>query len=214
MRKKTPRSDLFWSHVDVKGVNECWEWKGSLTNGYGGFQGQRAHRVAWELTHGVRPELCVCHVCDNRKCVNPGHLFLGTRADNNRDKISKGRQSRGSQTGNARLTEEQVASVRRMRSGGRRLKEIASAFGVTKQTISRVCRGEMWRHVEVKVSNSRPSFSLGEGHPRSRLTESDVIDIRTLRSFGARGTDLCAQFNVSWGAIQKVLNRTTWRHVA
>lgn len=83
----------------------CWEWRGGLdTGGYGHFnvpgdggrlRAARAHRMAWTLRHGDPGESHVLHRCDNRLCVNPAHLFLGTNADNVADKVSKGRQAKG-----------------------------------------------------------------------------------------------------------------------
>ena len=76
----------------------CIEWIGSGSRGYGAIKidgvTHRAHRVAWELAHGFIPAgLFVCHRCDNPRCINVEHLFLGTPADNNNDKIAKGRQA-------------------------------------------------------------------------------------------------------------------------
>jgi hypothetical protein len=95
----------FWENVDVRGDNDCWPWKlipGK--NGYGlvtlyKFK-QTAHRVSYELHYGPPPELpgshgtCVMHKCDNRICVNPNHLMIGTQADNLRDMYAKGRDGR------------------------------------------------------------------------------------------------------------------------
>lgn len=92
MRPPFPReyASLFWKHV-VKQPTGCWEWGGMSYDGYGFYaiwgKGQwRAHRVAYELTHGNVPRnLMVCHRCDNGLCVRPTHLFLGTNYDNMRD---------------------------------------------------------------------------------------------------------------------------------
>jgi hypothetical protein len=92
----------FWEHTDVRGPDECWPWKLAPGNaGYGlvtlwKFK-RTAHRVSYELHHGPIPDLggnhggCVLHKCDNRICVNPNHLFLGTQGDNMRDMFAKGR---------------------------------------------------------------------------------------------------------------------------
>lgn len=97
----------FWSKVNK--TEGCWLWTaGRFSNGYGVFyngkSNTRAHRFSWALEHGEVPEnLYVLHRCDNRRCVNPAHLFLGTAADNAIDMVNKGRSTRGINTrsGNA-----------------------------------------------------------------------------------------------------------------
>ena len=89
----------FWEKVDIKGTGECWNWVAAIdTSEYGAFKynGKKvnSHRMAWFLTYGDFPDLLVLHSCDNRKCCNPNHLFLGTYRDNVKDMISKNRDNR------------------------------------------------------------------------------------------------------------------------
>ena len=109
-RRRSGSVDLFvptpvqriYANVVIDGSTGCWNWtKSTNPGGYGFFRMNHktflAHRVAYELLVGPIPEgLCACHHCDNPRCVNPAHLFIGTRADNNYDSIKKGRRhSRG-----------------------------------------------------------------------------------------------------------------------
>lgn len=89
----------FWNKVAIKSSSECWIWQGAKfrDQGYGriiiNYKDVRAHRVSWELVNGPIPSgLLICHHCDNRLCVNPKHLFLGTHKDNNQDCVNKGRK--------------------------------------------------------------------------------------------------------------------------
>lgn len=138
-------------NVDVRAPDECWEWKGTtLRFGYGRLAiGRRyvdsSHRISYRLHFGEIPSgMQVCHTCDNRKCANPHHLFLGTISDNQSDKVKKGRQSRGSQMATAKLTDEAVTTIR---SSSLTNKELALKFGVDPSIISEVRAGKRWRHV-------------------------------------------------------------------
>lgn len=146
----------------------CWEWnRAQSANGYGSVSFGRAlrsvgaHRVAYFLHHGVQPgELCVCHSCDNPICVNPDHLWLGTKGDNNRDMDAKGRRRAGPHIGgdhpwlrphnigsanpNAKLTEDVVL---RIRASDLTNDALAAELGMSAHTIRDVRRGRSWAHV-------------------------------------------------------------------
>jgi hypothetical protein len=144
----------FWDKVDKNG--QCWKWKAATNaNGYGIFGINRgcklAHRVSYEMAHGPIPEgLCVCHTCDNKPCVNPAHLWVGTVADNNADRDRKGRASGGGLKGQdhsqAKLTADDVENIRanEMNLTQRELGEI---FGVSQTLISHIIRRKIWSHV-------------------------------------------------------------------
>jgi hypothetical protein len=139
----------FWKFVDKSG--ECWLWIGHKNYGYGMFclksrTRKRAHRVAWEITNGDIPDgLLVCHRCDNHACVNPGHLFLGTDADNAVDKVLKGRQARqcGEHHPGAKLTWEKVSLIRSLTHRTRN--SLANEFGVSAMTISHIRSNKRWQ---------------------------------------------------------------------
>ncbi len=124
----------------------CWEWMGQK-NGYGygliwrDGKPVRAHRVMYEL-HAGKPlgaDEVVCHRCDNPKCINPDHLFVGTRADNNADMRAKRRHKFSEAHWNAKLTASDVAEIR---NSGELQHVLAAKFGVSQPTIGRIMRGE------------------------------------------------------------------------
>lgn len=143
--------ERFWSLVDQRG--SCWLWTGAMNaKGYGVFDARlngqkfwRAHRYAWALENGKIPDdMFVCHECDNRWCVNPAHLFLGTVQDNHRDAMSKGRHTHGEMTGSSKLTEDQV---REIRSAHGTDAELAELYGVHPTQILGIRNGSKWRHL-------------------------------------------------------------------
>jgi Autographiviridae endonuclease len=140
----------FWSKVQIGEEDDCWEWqRATQSHGYGSTtigkaKTALAHRVAYELDVGEIPErMCVLHRCDNRKCVNPNHLFLGTIQDNNRDKLEKGRQAKGEKNGRTKLSWGQIQAMEALyAAGGCTYRDLATAFNISAGYAGQIIRGK------------------------------------------------------------------------
>lgn len=136
--------------------DDCWEWLRSLSPfGYGKawWNGKmyQAHRLSWEAYNGEIPDgLCVLHRCDNPKCINPSHLFLGSHKDNNKDMAKKGRHwdCRGSNNPRTNLTEENILEIRSLIQKGVSPLEISTMYNVNRPVIYEIKSGKNWSHVK------------------------------------------------------------------
>jgi len=144
-------SERFWSKVDKKGEDECWNWLGALdSSNYGqikvNYERVKSNRLAYKLSCGEIPEgICVLHKCDNPKCCNPKHLFLGCHFTNMVDRHNKGRDATGENCGNSVLTKEKVMEIRQMYKTGKYThRGLGKIFGTCKSNIYAVVNNITW----------------------------------------------------------------------
>ena len=144
----------FWDKVDVCDPPSCWLWTGyRIPSGYGqthldNRQKVYAHRVSWSICIGPIPSgVEVLHKCDNPPCQNPGHLFLGTQADNVHDAILKGRSDHtfGEADGHVKLTPDSARVIQDLWTSGYTQVYIADGFGVSPSTVAHIVHGRSWK---------------------------------------------------------------------
>lgn len=151
--KKLSLTQKLFSKILVDHVTGCWNFNGVITSdGYGQLwhegRARRAHRAVYEHYFGAIEEGgLACHKCDNRRCVNPHHIYIGTAADNNRDVRERGqpgKAKRGVEHHNAKLCPDDVLKIR---GGGQPQRQLAREFGVSQTTVSEIQRGLIWGHL-------------------------------------------------------------------
>lgn len=202
---------------------DCWEWTACTTpQGYGQFvfngKMQGAHRVSWQIHRGSIPDgMLICHKCDNPKCVNPDHLFLGTHKDNSVDMSIKGRGSlkRGEKHPSAKLKEEDVKEIFNL-SGKLSQREIAKKFNVTQGLIVNILNHRSWRTVSSSMKSMSPngvaSNQKGSNSGRAKLSQKDVEIILKMRGLKT-SVQVGKEFNVTSGNIRSIWARRSWSHL-
>ncbi len=146
----TPTKEKFFL-ASFEKTETCWNWTGTITKrgyGYATINGRRihAHRLSYFYHYGELPEgLVVCHTCDNPKCVNPDHLFLGTQADNMQDKVNKNRHLFGEKHGMSKLTEKDVLFIRSLEKPN--YAQLGRQYNVCPETIAHAYKRETWTYL-------------------------------------------------------------------
>lgn len=150
--RRDPR-ERFWSKVQ-KRADGCWVWTAGTHRGYGLFRVQhgrpmaRAHRLSYEWAKGpIPPGLVVMHSCDNKRCVNPAHLSIGTQHENVCQAVERALMPRGQRKCNAKLSTRQVHEIRERCAAGESMRRLALEFGVSAPTVQAIVHHRKWRNV-------------------------------------------------------------------
>ena len=221
MVPRRPEAERFFQKVN-KIPGGCWEWQATRSRGrdggYGIFYGydplhgkkriMAAHRWSYLHHQGPIPSgLIVMHICDNRACVNPAHLMVGTFRDNARDMVSKERW--GGPSGEAHfntcLTTQQVEEIRRRYADGEGYQyQLAEEYGISQSTIGRIVRGEVWAKASGPVGPGRPH--RGGRHHHAKLSTDQVQEIREKYATGGiTHRELAEGYGVSAKHVGEIL---------
>ena len=141
-------TERFWQKV--RKTDSCWLWTSALdTHGYGQFKLGGRTKMAHRLVMGDPKGKHVLHRCDNPRCVNPDHLFIGCHADNMRDMAAKGRGKapRGEATKMAKITEKQAKEVVSRLNNGEKMVVIARMMEISYHIVANIKRGSSWKHL-------------------------------------------------------------------
>lgn len=214
----------FWNKVYIPTdyINDCWEWAAFCNEkGYGKFAINRimfmAHRVCYEYYFGEIPiSILVCHECDNPKCCNPNHLFLGTQLDNMQDAANKNRTCKGSNNATSKLTEDFVRQIFIDIHNNKYsdLNSICIDYGIGETTLKNILYGRTWCHVTKDLVVPLVDFQNKVIHRVGyKLSIDDVKLIKYKLSINESIRKLSNDFNVSYAAISAIKHNRTYKNI-
>lgn len=174
-RKRVPPEIRFWAKVNKGGPDDCWlfiaksEW-GEYKGFWNGTKFGGAHRFSLELKLKRKLEKgeCALHTCDNKHCVNPNHLWVGSNMDNSRDMVKKGRKEKGADVYGAKLTDKKVRKIRKQYAKGKTPREIAPKYGICPDNVLCIVSGKTWKHVGGPIGTRRRGAQKGNTNAKKR----------------------------------------------
>lgn len=219
--------DRFWSKVEIKSVDECWEYKGQKRR-YPNFWistpnkkgiNITAHRFSWIISNkkDIPEDKVVMHKCDNTHCVNPSHLKLGSTFDNVQDKISKGRAKytgaythpdrKGEKHPLSILKDDDVIKIIKLLKEGKKAEEIAELFKVNKNTVHSIRQGSSWKHLGTENLGKLPRPSA------AKLTEDQVREIKKLLREEIPQREIAKRYGVGKSTIGAINKGISWKEI-
>lgn len=185
---------------------KCWEWNEELSkSGYGiiriGKTVILAHRLSFEIFNGELKDLFVCHSCDNRKCINPNHLWLGSQKENILDAVAKGRMNQGENGFHSKLNELTVRNIINLWNNGTTTSELSNMYNLSQSYLSILIGGKSWKHLSIE---NRPKTTRTKNKSR-KLTQKQIEKIVSLRPYKTIA-ELSELFNVSKSHIFRIVS--------
>ncbi len=207
--------ERFWSKVKRTNSEECWEWIGTKEkDGYGVFKIKRktykSHRISWLISkkESIENKL-VCHSCDNRGCVNPGHLWLGTNKENVEDMVRKNRQRQGENHSNVKLSEKNIKEILDLYKSGYKQVDLCSKFGIGHAQLSRILSGEAWKNT--KIERVKSERNKNERNGMAKLTKEDAQEIYRRSNNGENQKHIARDYDISQSLVSFIkLGKSKW----
>lgn len=210
---------LYVRNWDVQGSG-CWNVRGATTGqGYvqiGSKKRILSHRAAYIAWNGPIPEgLVVRHTCDNRRCINPEHLILGTQKQNIQDAVDRGRLPRGDEHHNALITGEIARDIVNQRNKGIGSSDLAKRYGISRTVVKGIVRGTMWAADTADIPRNVPKWTGQSGgrNGSAKLDEHKVRQIVKEVTTGTSVKDLAEEYGVSYQTVWNIVKGKTWTTV-
>jgi len=220
----------FYNKINVieNGPNkDCWEINYKRDKyGYTNFSlnqhPYKSHRFMYQIHHPneIIFGLHICHTCDHPWCINPEHLFAGTAYDNVKDKMSKGRQSRGESHGLSKINDKNVLEMLNgiLTNKFKSISEIRNYFSVSQYVIGKILNGQTRQHLtdnfDLDLLKSKLEYSqLGVNGSRSKFTNDQILNIRKTYIDGETITNLAKKYNVDHKTIYSIIRNKSYINV-